>query len=222
MLDCQAALMETALVRYDIEGKVPTRTGDSHPSLAPFESFAAKDARFIIAAANDTLFMLMADVLGKPELALDPRFMSNDLRCRNRQAMIQAIEAVTVTEPVEFWITRLNAAGVPCAPINTIDKLFDHPQLAARNMIISVRGDNERPVRTAGNPIKMSGYPEIDATVPIRAPRLNQHRETILDELMATRAAYQSASSDGGDGLVVEPGERPTAANKIQPTRGNP
>ena len=65
MLDCQAALMETALARFDVEGKVPTRTGDSHPSLAPFESFAAKDARFIIAAGNDTLFMLMVDEIGR-------------------------------------------------------------------------------------------------------------------------------------------------------------
>ncbi len=216
MLDCQAALMETALARYDVDGKVPTRTGDSHPSLAPFESFAAKDARFIIAAANDTLFMLMADALGKPELALDPRFMSNDLRCRNRPAMVRAIDEITMTEPVEFWLAKLNAAGVPCAPINTIDKLFDHPQLAARNMIISVRGDNERPVRTAGNPIKMSGYAEIDATVPVRAPRLNQHRETILHELMAKRAAYQSStSSDGSNEPVIEAGELPVAANEI-------
>jgi CoA:oxalate CoA-transferase len=213
MLDCQAALMETALARYDVEGKIPTRTGDSHPSLAPFESFAAKDARFIIAAGNDTLFMLMADALGKPELALDPRFITNDLRCRNRAAMTQVIEAITTTEPVELWIAKLNAAGVPCSPINTIDKLFDHPQLAARNMIVSVRGENERTVRTAGNPIKMNGYPEIDATVPIRAPRLNQHRETILHELMAKRAAYESSTSqDDSNEPVAKASEMSAAA----------
>ncbi|MBQ8103656.1 MAG: CoA transferase [Afipia sp.] len=184
MLDCQAALMETALARYDAEGKIPTRTGDSHPSLAPFESFAARDGRFIIAAGNDTLFMLMADALGQPHLALDPRFINNDLRCQNRPMMVKAIEEVTMTQPMGFWINRLNEAGVPCSPINTIDKLFDHPQLKARKMIIRVKGEGDRTVRTAGNPIRIAGYAENDVENPIAAPALNQHREIILSELL--------------------------------------
>ncbi len=210
MLDCQAALMETALARYDVEGKIPGRTGDSHPSLAPFESFAAKDGRFIIAAGNDTLFMLMADAIGSPQLALDPLFISNDQRCRNRPAMVQAIEASTTREPVQYWIERLNAAGVPCSPINTIDKLFDHPQLQARNMIVRVKGGGERNVRTAGNPIRIGGYPENDVTTPNVAPGLNQHRESILNELLAARGAYsiksdsgEARSDDGAYGLLA-------------------
>lgn len=190
MLDCQAALMETALARVDAEGVVPTRTGDSHPSLAPFESFAAKDARFIIAAGNDTLFLLMADAIGAPRLALDPRFATNDLRCQNRPAMIEAIEAVTKTQPVSHWVEKLNEAGVPCSPINTIDKLFDHPQLKARDMIIKVKGVGQRALRTGGNPIRMSGYVGNNTTDPICAPGLDQHREAILAEFMARRDSY--------------------------------
>lgn len=202
MLDCQAALMETALARFDAEGKVPTRTGDSHPSLAPFESFAAKDARFIIAAGNDTLFLLMADALGHPGMALDPHFATNDLRCQNRPAMVAAIEAITTTQPVEHWVDKLNEAGVPCSPINTIDKLFDHPQLKARDMIIKVKGAGQRALRTAGNPIRMSGYVGNNTTDPICAPALDQHREAILAEYMAPRDSYvPAAGSDHGDGL---------------------
>jgi CoA:oxalate CoA-transferase len=184
MLDCQAALMETALARFDVEARVPTRTGDSHPSLAPFESFQASDGRFIIAAGNDTLFMLMADALGEPRLALDPKFMTNDLRCKNRPEMVVAIETLTKRQPIEHWIEKLNAAGVPCSPINTIDKLMDHPQLKARSMVIQVKGQGQRSVRTAGNPIKLGGCAEFDPTRPIVAPALNQHRESILAELM--------------------------------------
>jgi CoA:oxalate CoA-transferase len=203
MLDCQAALMETALARYDVEGKVPTRTGDSHPSLAPFETFAAQDGRFVIAAGNDQLFMLMADALEAPYIALDARFVSNDLRCRNRPALVEAIEAVTKTHPQQYWIDRLNAAGVPCAPINTIDKLFTHPQLLARDMIIQVQGERGGPVRTAGNPIKMSGYAVRDVNVPVHAPTLDQHREPILTEMMQSAGAYTPAqapqSAEDGD-----------------------
>lgn len=215
MLDCQAALMETAIARYDVEGRVPTRTGDSHPSLAPFESFAAADGRFIIAAGNDTLYMLMADALDAPGLALDPLFISNDLRCRNRPEMVRAIEAITSRLPMQHWIDKLNAAGVPCSPINTIDKLLDHPQLKARNMIIKVEGKGERSFRTAGNPIRIGGYADIDVDTPVAAPGLNQHREKILAEVMGRLGAYNTAKegtdpsldyADGGpDYTVVEP-----------------
>lgn len=196
MLDCQAALMETALARYDVEGVVPTRTGDNHPSLAPFETFMAQDEKFVICAGNDTLFLLMADALGDPQLALKPEFLTNDLRVQNRKQLVQDVEQITKTMPAQHWIDALNEEGVPCAPINTIDRLFDHPQLKARNMIIKVQGENDRPVRTAGNPIKMSTVSEVDPEVPIKSPALNEHREAILDELMASHGAYAPAKQN--------------------------
>jgi CoA:oxalate CoA-transferase len=190
MLDCQAALMETALARYDVEGIVPNRTGDSHPSLAPFESFRTKDEKIVIAAGNDTLFMLMADALKMPGLALDPRFMTNDLRCKNRPEMVIEIEKALKQESVTHWIDALNEVGVPCAPINTIDKLFDHPQLLSRDMIVQVEGPSKVPLRTAGNPIKMHGHEEIDVNTPLYAPGLGEHRERILAELLGNYGAY--------------------------------
>lgn len=197
MLDCQAALMETALARYDVEGVVPTRTGDNHPSLAPFETFMAGDGKFVICAGNDTLFLLMADALGSPQLALQAEFLTNDLRVQNRKQLVKDVEAITQTEPMQHWIDALNEAGVPCAPINTIDRLFTHPQLLARNMIVKVKGENERPVRTAGNPIKMSTLSEVDPEVPIQSPALNEHREAILEELMASNGAYAPTTNAG-------------------------
>ncbi|MFV1840518.1 MULTISPECIES: CaiB/BaiF CoA transferase family protein [unclassified Phaeobacter] len=193
MLDCQAALMETALARYDVEGKVPTRTGDCHPSLAPFETFQAKDERFVIAAGNDQLFLLMADALGAPELALDPAFSTNDLRVQNRPRMVAAINAVTGMRPVAHWLDLLNEAGVPCGPINTIDRLLDHPQLLSRNMIVQVEGQSGKPFRTAGNPVKLSAYLDIDPHASLVAPALNQHREAILAEVMAGAEAYDQS-----------------------------
>ena len=199
MLDCQAALMETAFARFDVEAKVPTRTGDAHPSLAPFESFAAQDGRFIIAAGNDQLFLLMADALGVPEVALDPLFLTNDLRVQNRPAMIETVERVTRSAPVSVWLDKLNEAGVPCAPINTIDKVIDHPQLHARNMFIHVQGKSERKVKTAGNPVKMSTSPDEDVTVVRKAPAVDEHREAILAELMASSGAYASQADAESD-----------------------
>jgi CoA:oxalate CoA-transferase len=161
----------------------------------------------VIAAGNDQLFMLMADALDSPQLALDLRFISNDLRCRNRPEMVQAIEAITRTAPIAHWIDRLNAAGVPCAPINTIDRLFDHPQLQARNMIIQVEGAAQRAIRTAGNPIKLSAFADIDGATPLRAPALDEHRERILAELMSGTGDYAPAA-----GLVDEPASQDASA----------
>jgi len=199
MLDCQAALMETAFARLDVEAKVPTRTGDAHPSLAPFESFAAQDGRIVIAAGNDQLFLLMADAMGVPELALDPLFLTNDLRVQNRPAMTEGIERITRTAPVSVWLDKLNEAGVPCAPINTIDKVLEHPQLLARNMFIHVQGESERKVKTAGNPVKMSTSPDEDMTVVRKAPAVDRHREAILAELMASSGAYASQADSESD-----------------------
>ena len=117
--------------------------------------------------------------------------------------MVKAIEAITRTKPVQHWIDRLNAAGVPCSPINTIDKLFDHQQLLARDMFIKVKGMGPKTVRTAGNPIRMSGYFPNDTTTPIPAPGLGQHREAILHEFMAKRDSYHSSA----DGDLPEPKE---------------
>ena len=220
MLDCQAALMETALARFDAEGKVPNRTGDSHPSLAPFESFAAKDARIVIAAGNDALFILMVDALGAPEMALHPLFATNDLRCQNRPQLIAAIEKVTRTQNVEHWIGKLNEAGVPCSPINTIDKLFDHPQLLARDMFIRVKsGHTGRPVKTAGNPVRMSGYAGNDIANSIMAPTLNQHREAILGEFMAGRESYAPSHREAEEESTPV-AEEDGKVTKLRPVQG--
>ena len=185
--------METALARYDVEGVVPTRTGDNHPSLAPFETFAASDGKFVICAGNDTLFLLMADALGEPQLALNPLYLTNDVRVINRRQMVKDVECITLTQPMQHWIDALNEAGVPCSPINTIDKLFTHPQLLARSMIVKVESESGATIRTAGNPIKMSSLTEIDPEVALKAPALNEHREAILAELMADKGAYEPA-----------------------------
>jgi CoA:oxalate CoA-transferase len=133
----------------------------------------------------------MADALGHAELALDPLFLSNDLRCIHRPALVAAIEAITRGATIAHWIGRLNAAGVPCAPINTLDRLFEHPQLLARDMIVQVRGAGPTPVRTAGNPIKLGDFAAAALQQPIRAPALDEHREQILAELMAATGDYE-------------------------------
>jgi CoA:oxalate CoA-transferase len=119
----------------------------------------------------------------------------------------------------------LNEEGVPCSPINTIDKLFDHPQLKARNMIVQVQGKAGKPFRTAGNPIKLTGRRDIDSQVPCSAPSLGQHREAILDELMTRHGAYHLPESDhhknGGQPVEIDSAQivENGGAQKARPAR---
>jgi CoA:oxalate CoA-transferase len=184
MLDGQVALLEHALARVALEPTVPTRTGAHHATLAPFGAFAASDANLVIAAANDTLFGSLADALGQPELADDPRFLTNDRRVTNQAALQAEIDRILSRRTVKEWITILQEAEVPCGPINTVDKVLQDPQLHARDMFISVSDADGNIIQTANNPIRLSAAGERPQTA--RSPLLDEHREALVREFMTT------------------------------------
>ena len=181
MLDCQIALLENAVVRYGATGKVPGPLGARHPSITPFEPFRTEDGLLIIAAGNDGLFVKLVKALGLPALAEAPRFKTNDLRSQNAEALTTALEAVLETRPRAHWVAVLEAAGVPCGPINTIDQAMAHPQVAARNMLVTVDDPVTGTLTVSGNPLKLGGFE--DPTTRAPAPDLDADRTRILAEL---------------------------------------
>lgn len=181
MLDCQLAILENALVRYSVTGEVPGPTGSRHPSIAPFAAFATQDSHIIITIGNEALFGKLAEALGRPELGGDERFSSNDLRCQNITALEEIMLGILAGKTTAEWITLLEDAGVPCAPINTVADLFDDPQIAARNMIVEMDDPVAGVVKMAGNPIKISGFEDPDKRSP--APDLDADRAAVLAEL---------------------------------------
>jgi CoA:oxalate CoA-transferase len=181
MLDCQVALLENAVMRYGVTGTPPGPLGARHPSITPFEPFRTEDGLLIIAAGNDSLFVKLVTALGLPGLAEAPRFRTNDLRCRNADALAAALEAVLETKPASHWASVLDAAGVPWGPINTIDKTLAHPQVAARNMLVTVDDPVTGTLTVSGNPLKLSGF--ADPGTRAAAPELDADRKRILEEL---------------------------------------
>jgi CoA:oxalate CoA-transferase len=181
MLDCQMSLLENAIVRYNTTGKVPGPLGARHPSITPFEPYQTADGLLIIAGGNDSLFVKIAAALGLDALPADPRFLTNDLRSQNADALKVAFESVLSTKPMDHWVEVLEAVGVPCGPINTIDRALQHPQVAARNMLVTVDDPITGPVRVAGNPLKIEGFPDLATRDP--APELDGDRARILAEL---------------------------------------
>jgi CoA:oxalate CoA-transferase len=190
MLDCQVALLENALARLLATGEVPGPLGARHPSITPFDAFRSADGYVVIAAGHDGLFASACEVLGRPDLRSDPRFATNELRTRNEAALKLEIERALASGSVETWLAKLAAAGIPCAPIQDLAQVLGDPQVAARNMIVEVaeRGDPLRGVRgerrrllTAGNPIKLSAFP--DPPERPAAPELAEDGARIRREL---------------------------------------
>ena len=180
MLDCQVAILENALARYFASGEVPGPLGTRHPSITPFQAYAAADGHVVISAGNNALFAKLCAALGRPALAEDARFADNGARNANIDALEAEFEAVLTTQPIAHWLAVLEAAGVPCAPINTVEDVLADPQVAARNMVIRSQDAAAGEVKMAGNPIKLSAYPDPKERPP--APELDEHRAAILGE----------------------------------------
>jgi len=181
LFDCQLALLENAIMRYTTTGEIPGPMGARHPSITPFEAFATRDGNLIIAAGNDGLFVKLAHALDRADLAENPLFKTNALRNEHQEALRAEIESVLGRQGTEHWIAVLEAAGVPCGPVNNIAQALAHPQTTARNMLVSVDDPVTGRLELAGNPMKLSAF-EDPPTRP-RAPDLDADRDHILREL---------------------------------------
>jgi CoA:oxalate CoA-transferase len=178
MFDCQLALLENAIMRYTVEGEIPGPLGARHPTITPFQAFRTADGAIIIAAGNDSLFVKMCGALGLEGLASSPDYKSNALRQKHHKQLELAIESVLKGRPTAHWIEVVSKAGVPCGPINNIEQAIAHPQVAARNMLVEVPDGSGGTLKLAGNPLKMSAFP--DPTTRRAAPDLDADRAAIL------------------------------------------
>lgn len=181
MFDCQLALLENAIMRYTVSGEVPGPLGARHPTITPFEAFATEDGYVIIAAGNDVTFGRLAVALGKPAMAQNPDYASNEKRLSNQPKLKVEIESLLKARPTAHWLAVFEQAGIPAGPINNVKQALDHPQVAARNMLVTVDDPKSGTLTLAGNPMKISGMDDPPTRAP--APDLDADRDAILKEL---------------------------------------
>ena len=181
LFDCQLALLENAIMRYTTSGEIPGPLGARHPSITPFEAFKAKDGDIIIAAGNDGLWVKLTEALGHPELVQRPEYKTNPLRNQNQPQLKAEIDAILSTNTRDHWIAVLEAAGLPCGPVNNVAQAIAHPQVEARNMLVEVDDATTGPLRLVGNPMKLSAFDDPATRAP--APDLDADRAKILREL---------------------------------------
>ncbi len=196
LLDCQVAWLINQGAGYLVSGEVPPRRGNEHPTIVPYGTFKASDQAFIIAAGNDSQFQRMCETIGASHLARDERFESNSNRVRNRRDLIPMIDEYTSKKPSAHWLECLEAAGVPCGPVNDLAQTFSDPQIKHREMAVNLphRLAKETGVNLIGNPLNFSETPVTYAKAPpVRAEDtraiLSKHLgldDQKLDELEAS------------------------------------
>jgi CoA:oxalate CoA-transferase len=181
MFDCQLAILENAIMRYTVLGEVPGPLGARHPSIVPFEAIETRDGWMIVAAGNDSIYLKLCAALERPDLASDPRYATNDSRSRNRDTLRPELVNELTKRTTAENIALLEKGGVPCGPINNVEQALHHPQVEARNMLITVDDPDAGTLRLAGNPLKFSAFPDPPTRPP--APTLDRDRDRILKEL---------------------------------------
>lgn len=177
MLDCQVAMLENAIARYTSTGDLPKPGGNKHPSIVPFESFGTNDGDIMVAAGNDNLFQKLCAALNLEDAANDARFASNPLRNENYEALKPMLDKAFAEKSIDEWRVILDEAGVPNSPINTIDRVVEHPQVIARDMVQTVKHKVAGDVKIPGVAVKLSETPGMIETA---APLLGEHNEEIL------------------------------------------
>jgi CoA:oxalate CoA-transferase len=182
MLDCQLAILENALTTHLVTGEQPGRLGTRHPNIAPFQAFEAGDGRLLVlCAGHDAQFAALCEVIGRPELARDQRFVTPDARRRHVDPMQELIAPVLRTRPAAEWLERFERAGIPCGPVNSVADVVRSPQVAARNMVVEIADPAIGRLAVAGNPIKLDGVSDPPDRRP--PPGLDTDRAAILEWL---------------------------------------
>jgi formyl-CoA transferase len=179
LVEAGVALSVWESAQYFSEGVIPEALGSAHRMWAPYQAVRCADGYITLGSANDRLFQRLCELLGHPEWTADPDFANDTLRVRNRAALVDRIERITTGGTREQWIARLEAAGIPCGPINNYEEVFADPQVRARGMVVEVDHPSLGRIRMAGSPVKMSETPPVAARP---APLLGEHTRAVLRE----------------------------------------
>jgi formyl-CoA transferase len=187
LLDVGMAVLANQAAGFLNTGRVPQRQGNTHPSLAPYQTFETEDGQMLLAVGNDGQFARFCEAAGCPEWAADARFASNTLRVKHREVLIPLLQTVTRTRSTAQWITLLEDKAVPCGPINDMAQAFADAQVQARGLVIKQPVAQIQQaqaaieiISTVASPLRLQSTPPVLRRAP---PRLGEHTDEVLGEL---------------------------------------
>jgi crotonobetainyl-CoA:carnitine CoA-transferase CaiB-like acyl-CoA transferase len=189
LLNAGTALIDFQVARYLFTGRAPAQQGNDHPTTMPVSSYKTRDGYINIAASGDAIWARLCRALGKEEWLSRPDFKTDPDRCRNRAALGKELNAVLPGKTSQEWIDVLNAADVPCGPINSIDQVFDDPQVRHLGIAGKIRHPVLGEIKVQNQPVKLSRTP---ASLPVPTPELGEHTDEILGEIGYSMADIES------------------------------
>ena len=179
LYDSQVAWLANQAQNFLIGGEVPGRLGTAHPNLVPYQVFPTRDGHLMLAVGNDRQFRVLADCLGMPELASDPRFLCNADRVENREALVGCLSPAFARDATAVWLSRLASAGVPAGPINTVADVLTDAYAGERQLVRRMVHPLDDALPTVANPVRFSRTPVRYDFAP---PLLGEQTQGILSD----------------------------------------
>jgi crotonobetainyl-CoA:carnitine CoA-transferase CaiB-like acyl-CoA transferase len=180
LLDSVITWMLQPIGSYLATSKLPERLGTVHPVAAPYQAFRTKDSHIVIGCSADEHWQKLCKVLEIDDLANDAKFATNPDRVEHRKELESILKEIFVREESNVWLRRMQEAGIPCAPVNTLDRVVIDPQVLQREMLVEVDHPTAGRIKVPGTPVKLSETP---ANITNPPPLLGQHTLEILQEL---------------------------------------
>ncbi|NYT23867.1 CoA transferase [Alcaligenaceae bacterium] len=200
LLDSALGLMTYPVQNFLRSGKLPRRMGTAHPAMTPYQAFDAKDGPMMLGVGNEAQWRRLCEAMGLHDVVDHPDFATNADRVANRDRIVAIVQERVAQKTVQEWLTLLEAAGLPCSAIHTLDQALAHPQVASRKLMV----ESEHPVlggiRNIGLPVRFDGEARAASRTP---PLLGEHNIEILREAGYSRAEIDALHSAGALGPVA-------------------
>jgi formyl-CoA transferase len=185
LLEAEVASLINVGSNYLVGGRIPARWGNAHPNIVPYQNFKTADGYLVIGVASEVIWKRFCQAIGRNDLSGDLRFANNSKRVENRAELIALLSEMFLQRNNETWFKLLTAAEVPCAPVQSIDQVFQAPQVLHRDMLMEVEHPTAGKVRMAGIPVKFSVTP---ASVRMPPPLLGEHNSAVLKNWLGMSA----------------------------------
>ncbi len=180
LLDAQVAMLANVASNYLIGGIIPKRFGNQHPNIVPYQAFKVSDGEIVVAVGNDEQFKRLCNLIDRNDLANNPLYQTNKERNINRKSLIQELQQIFLTKSKNEWFQLLSKSDIPISPINSIDKVFENPQLKVREMVVDITHPTAGKISIVNNPIKFS---KTKVKITKHPPLAGEHTKEILLEL---------------------------------------
>jgi formyl-CoA transferase len=182
LFESQVATLINMASTYLISGSIPQRWGLAHESIVPYQGFKTADQAYImVSVTNEKMWINFCQVMGKPGLAVDPQFGTNEKRVIHREKLVPMLEEIFAGRTADHWLDRLKTVKIPCGRVNTMDRVFNNPQIEPLNMIVEVDHPTAGKIKLVGIPVT---YSETPGSIRHPPPLLGQHTDEILSELL--------------------------------------